>query len=199
MLEINLLPEILKKQRIIIPKGLLVACGLILTVILFLWQMSVNSRLIENRERIKEIESEWKRAAAAKEELEEYEKETEKLKKKSEIVSYLMVDRILWSKKLNEISDLIIDGIWLDTLKLDNKLLLIEGNVYSENKDEMAIVGNFMNILKKDSSFFSGFSDVELKIIKRKDDVAKQSTFKVFCILESGENIKDEPARTERK
>lgn len=198
MIKINLLPENLRHQRLVIPKGLLGTCGLTLILISFFSFLIINTVLIQKNKELKTIEDKWQKILDLKKELGLHKREIENLEQRSKVIDYLMANRILWSKKLNELSDLITDGIWLNKVELDKKLLTMEGSVYSENKDEEAIVGNFMNSIKRHKSFFKDFNDIELKIIKRKEGDIEYVNFVVYCGLKE-KQLKDESTDTKSK
>ncbi|MDP8261073.1 MAG: hypothetical protein P9M01_01865 [Candidatus Kappaea frigidicola] len=183
MIKINLLPDDLKKQRVILPKGLFILIGVILVSMLVMWMAIANKGLTAATLKADNLESQWQKILKVKSEYGIYKKELKTLEERAVVVNYLMADRIYYSQKLNELSDLLTDGIWLNALELNNSMLIIEGKVYSKEGKEEAIVGNFMNNIKYHESFFKDFSDVELKIIKRKIQDVEHISFVIFCHL----------------
>ena len=183
MIKINLLPDDLKKQRVILPKGLFILIGVILVSMLVMWMAIANKGLTAATLKADNLESQWQKILKVKSEYGIYKKELKTLEERAVVVNYLMADRIYYSQKLNELSDLLTDGIWLNTFELNNSMLIIEGKVYSKEGKEEAIVGNFMNNIKYHESFFKDFSDVELKIIKRKIQDVEHISFVIFCHL----------------
>ncbi len=183
MIKINLLPDDLKKQRVILPKGLFILIGVILVSILVMWLAIANKSLTAATLKADNLESQEQKILKVKSEYGIYKKELMSLEERAVVVNYLMVNRIYYSQKLNELSDLLTNGIWLNALELNNSMLIIEGKVYSKEGKEEAIVGNFMNNIKHHESFFKDFSDVELKIIKRKIQDVEHISFVIFCHL----------------
>lgn len=183
MIKINLLPEDLRSQRVIIPKVPLATCGAILAIILLFCYINVNRTIAQKERRVKDLDGRWQKRTALEEGTDEYRRELWSLRERTRIIDSLMANRIIWSKKLNELSDMVTNGIWLYNLRFEKNVLVIEGNVYSKNKDEEAIVGHFMNRIKGHSSFFGDFSDIELRIIKRKEGDFEYISFIVFCAL----------------
>lgn len=183
MIEINLLPDDLKKQRVIIPKELFALIGIILISLLIVWMVSVNKSRAALAVKADNIENRWQEILVLKNEYGGYKKQLKSLEEREVVVNYLMADRIYYSQKLNELSDLLIDGIWLNTLDLNSEMLIIEGKVYSKEGKEEAIVGNFMNNIKNHKSFFKDFNEVELKIIKRRIQDVEHISFILFCRL----------------
>ena len=181
MIEINLLPDDLKKQRVIVPKELFILIGIILISLLILLTVSVNKSCNATAVKADNIETRWQEILVLKNEYGGYKKQLKSLEERSLVVNYLMADRIYYSQKLNELSDLLVDGIWLNKVDLNNEILTIEGKVYSKEGKEEAIVGNFMNNIKYHESFFKDYSDVELKIIKRRVQDVEHISFILFC------------------
>jgi Tfp pilus assembly protein PilN len=192
MININLLPEELKKQRVVLPKGLFILGGAILIVLLSLWLSSVSSSYQKTKKASDDLENKWQRILKLKNEYGKHKKTLKALEKRAMVVNYLMADRIHWSQKLNELSNLLIDGIWLNELNINTTTLSIEGSVYAKNGREEAIVGTFMNDIKNDESFFSDFRDIELKIIKRQIKDVEHISFVLFCHLKQKEVLEEE-------
>lgn len=114
-----------------------------------------------------------------------------------------------WSKKLEQLSDSMVGGVWLQELSLEERspgasaqgavaggvgslgkkerLLVLLGSVVSLKEDETALVGRFIRHLKENREFFEDFLDVELESIKRR---AVQSLevmdFKIICTFREG-------------
>jgi Tfp pilus assembly protein PilN len=192
MININLLPEELKKQRVVLPKGLFALGGAILIVLLSLWLSSVSASYEKTKQTSDDLENRWQRILELKNEYGKYKKTLKSLEKRSMVVNYLMADRINWAQKLNELSSVLIDGIWLNEININSTTLSIEGSVYSKEGREEAIVGNFMNDIKNNKTFFADFSDVELKIIKRQIKDVEHISFVLFCRLKQKEVIEEE-------
>ena len=79
---------------------------------------------------------------------------------------------MLWSKKLNRLSDLAAPGMWFTNLSLDQgengRHLSIEGNISSFLKDETAVMGRFMKALKEDDAFSGDFKEIRLEAMQQK-------------------------------
>ena len=130
--------------------------------------------------------------------------ETEKLKiqldtanKKVAAIDELMVKRFSWERKLNDLSDSMIPGIWLTGLQYEEKItdvprpvsvipsgkrggevrqapektvsryLILSGAASGMGEEGTALIGRFIKSLKDDQAFYSDFSDIELGAIKR--------------------------------
>ena len=74
----------------------------------------------------------------------------------------------LWAEKLNQLSDLILPGIWFTRIYMDSgNRLMVEGSVISKKEEAMASVGKFMKDLREDEAFFKDFTNVKLESVER--------------------------------
>lgn len=107
--------------------------------------------------------------------------EVSELNKKVSALNQLKIRGFRWSKKLNQLSDSLIPGIWLRDLYLDQdkrqgtsqtekgRMLVLEGSAaYPGSQNETALVSQFIQKIKSDKDFFESFSDVELKNVARR-------------------------------
>ena len=75
----------------------------------------------------------------------------------------------LWARKLNQLSDLVLPGIWFTRIYMDSgNRLMIEGSVISKKEEAMASVGKFMKDLREDEAFFKDFTNVKLESVERR-------------------------------
>lgn len=196
MIEINLLPaELRKKKKKKVPSfefsfnkkiPLVVFGGLVLFHLLFI---SLNT---VTKIRLKSLKNNWQGISLKREKLNQIKAELKEVNAKIPLIEQLMRDRILWSRKLNQISELAVPGVWLNELSLEIKeealprpiartkvktpaakpkvlkYLIIEGSCASRGKDEPALIGRFMQNLKSDASFSSDFTGIELGPIKER-------------------------------
>ena len=74
----------------------------------------------------------------------------------------------LWAEKLNQLSDLILPGIWFTRIYMDSgNRLMVEGSVISKKEEAMASVGKFMKDLRENEAFFKDFTNVKLESVER--------------------------------
>lgn len=102
------------------------------------------------------------------------------LQGKVSMAEELLSHSLLWSKKMNEIGDLIQPGLWLTKIELQKRsvtgssgdvltedvLFLIQGRVYSKEGGETAIIGKYIKALKGDENFSRDFGDIRLENIR---------------------------------
>ena len=97
-------------------------------------------------------------------------KEISVLKVKMGALDTLTKRKFIWAEKINQLSDLVLPGIWFTRVYTDpseNKLM-IEGGVISKSEEAMASVGKFMKNLKDDAQFFKDFKNIKLESVQRK-------------------------------
>ena len=177
MIEINLLPEELRKKKsepafnlsIEAEKLKFLAIGgtigiLILIVIAlflgsFIRKAQINSLLA--REKI--FSDRFSRADSIN-------KEIAVLKAKMAVLDQLTKRKFLWTEKLNQLSDLTLPGIWFTHVYTDSEnKLIIEGSVISKSEEAMAFVGKFMKNIKDDQQFFKDFKNIRLESVQREN------------------------------
>jgi len=137
--------------------------------------------------------------------------EADVLLRKLSIIDSLTQGSLLWSEKLYDVSMALIDGVWLRSLSLDTEVqqaqravyasgqavpavqmpkqfLVLEGfAVSSSSGDETAIVGKFIDSLKKNKSFFEDFEDIKLSSIQRKKSgEIELMEFTLVCYFKQG-------------
>ena len=106
---------------------------------------------------------------------------------------------LLWSSKLNQLSDAISSGIWLSRISVDarsrevpgpqdtkrtevSQVLVLEGHALSTGEGEAATVARFVKSLKGSAEFMRDFSDVV--VVKTEDEeIAKVPAMKFFLEL----------------
>lgn len=196
MIEINLLPEKLRKKKkpfkmpeiTVASMPILIGIVTLLVIIhlAFIFTVKIQNRAYER------MSKEWKVDSVKKDAIELTRRENIRMKKKVSEIEKLMSKKILWSKKLNQLSDLIMPGVWYTRLSIDKKTVVvepkgagplkkkslgmkrlaterveisylnIEGEVSSAYGDELAIIGRFIEQLKSAPEFFGDFSNIEL-------------------------------------
>jgi len=182
MIEIDLLPlELRKKKRI--PLEQILKTKLIFAVLggVILLHLFLHILVALNSVRFSKLEKSWQGLAKQRQQIARLRNEAAKFGQEMPLIEQLMESRILWSEKLNRISDLIIKGVWLKKLTLEkeeakkvqtkeiiSEYLMIRGSAASRTGDEPALIGRFMQNLKDDSAFSADFAEIELGPIKKR-------------------------------
>lgn len=179
MIEINLLPQDFRKKeksylaRIPRKEMFLAVLGCLVLFHLFLISLTAMSA-----RRLKSLKKTWQELAPKRERLDGLKKQLSEINARIPLFEQLIKDRILWSKKLHQLSESIVSGVWLNELSLEtkemqakgqlSKYLIIRGSCASRTKDEPALIGRFMQNLKDDPLFSSDFAEIGLGPIKKR-------------------------------
>jgi len=59
-------------------------------------------------------------------------------------------------------------GLWLDRLSLSPESIVIQGSVISKNKNEMTIIGQFLEAVRTHKTFAAAFEKIELNSVQRR-------------------------------
>jgi len=176
MIEINLLPEGMRKQKRpffkldleMVGKVKFLVGGIALGfLILLVIVPSIGSSI--RKKQIIQILLEEQNIDPQRFQAEEINKEVTILKAKMNMLDEITKRRFLWAQKLNEISDVVLTGIWFTRIYSDSKRrLIIQGSVISKKEEAMASVGKFMKNIKEHESFFKDFKNIKLETVQRK-------------------------------
>jgi len=178
MIEINLLPKELREKKTIFlskfitKKYIFSGLGYLVLFHIFLSLLAASST-----RKLKSLEQNWQELTSQRKIITELKGELNEINKKIPLIEQLISNRVVWSEKLNKISDLLVAGVWLTSLSLEEKSLepgktvksiIIRGSAASRMQEEPALIGRFMQKLKSDVAFSSDFSEIELGPIKKK-------------------------------
>jgi len=181
MLKINLLPPELrrkKKRKIVVFEAtqtlliLIIACEIVAFLGIYVF---INVKVGSKQKELKEVRAEIDKLQSEVREVRILEEDAMKMEKRIQIIDQLMFSSLSWSRKLNEISNLIPDNIWLTSLSLNQQsvslpqggsaikdVLVLKAKVIAlPGEKAIDLVGVFMNNLKFNPSFFETFSTVE--------------------------------------
>jgi len=182
MLKINLLPPELKrkrKKRVVVFEAtqtlliLIIACEIIAFLSIYVF---INARVGSKQKELKGIRTEIERLQAEVREVRNLEEDARKLERRLQIIDQLMFSRLSWSRKLNEISSLIPENMWLISLTSSQEsvsrpggggsvvknVLVLKGKVLAlPGERAIDLIGRFINNLKFNPSFFETFGDIE--------------------------------------
>lgn len=175
MIEINLLPAKYRKRQIQLPDlGRLKTVPLVIGTMSFLvgLYLILTAISVVKSNTLNRLNDEWQFISVQQQMAAKLKKKMKQFEKKADLIDSLVAERLLWSKKLNQLSDLMTDGIWLESLSLGERkgkqILILKGDVVSRKKEETALIGEFMQELRQDKEFFSDFKEIELESIKRR-------------------------------
>jgi len=202
MLEINLTPPELrkKKKKSLLPEGFNIprevvigsVGGLfILLVIIQIFLIFTNFSRIAKK---KKLDNNWEQLAPQKAKVDSVLNEVRMLKNKQNAITSLSGDvKIIWSEKLNLISDSLPRGAWLRKISLEEGLFFIEGSAISRQKEEMINVHDFTSRLKKSEKFLKHLKSLELGSIQRRSIKAVEiADFLITVKLDNDLDVSDE-------
>lgn len=176
MIEINLVPQHLRKKRrsriligggFFLPReivaGMIGGIGVLLVIIHVILQFMIGVKYIQHRAYSLKLD----RIAAQKGDVDQVFGNLKRLQNKMKTIESLLgKDYVLWSQKLNQISDVLPRGVWLTRLTLEDKALMIQGSSVSKESDQMIFVHNYTSQLKEDEAFAVSFKNMELGLIR---------------------------------
>ena len=189
MIEINLLPERLqRRKKAKFQQKILLASGAGLLSLLIVIHILLGLFIIAKKVQFSNLERNYQSISSTKKEADSIKAEISKYRAKVETIAQLMDSRLLWAKKLNQLSDAMTPGVWLTELSLERpKSLTLKGTTTSKKGEEMALVGKFMDSLKKNQLFFKDFRDIELESAQsRKIKDIEVMDFVISCFLKEG-------------
>ena len=204
MIEINLLPpnlRVKKKERMklpsmpVIPVAAGAVCLLIATQVLLLFFVQFKNISRDSlKKKIALISTSNKEAMAIDKSLRE-------ISAKVEVADKLSNARFNLAKKLNDLSDSMVSGVWLRSLGVkkteasnepgvSSETLVIEGSsIISGDNAELAI-GKFVNSMKENASFSSDFDNIEIiKEERKKVENTEIMDFIVNCHFKKGRGL----------
>lgn len=93
--------------------------------------------------------------------------------------------RSRWARRLNALSDLMPDGVWLTDLTLDPANgLVIQGAAVEQGEEVMAQIGRLVQALKDDPDFSQAVRDVQIESIKStKEGDLDVTQFALICAM----------------
>ncbi len=198
MIEINLLPQEAKRKRrkITLPdiSFLPVVAGLLGVIIII--HLLLGLTVAMKARTLKHLEKRWQAILSEKEKADKFKTELTGMRSKIDAIDKLVETRHSWAKRLNNISDAMIPGVWLNKLWLEKRLIIQEpaakadtgeassktakeqkkviirtlhlnGSVIASGGEETATIGKFIRSLKDNKDFFLDFSDIESASIQR--------------------------------
>jgi len=171
LIKINLLPENLRPKKykkisvspqkvtsfVFMGLGVLVAINIIIISIGFALKINVNT-----------LNKKFKRFKPGIQEIKKLETQLKEFRGKSQLTEELISDRILWSEKMQIISNTAPQGIWIRSMSIKANSFNIDGTCVSLNGEEMNIIGSFINGLKENKEFFSDFNKLEVRSVQRR-------------------------------
>ena len=165
MITINLLPKEIQKEKDLSSLKWMASTVLIaLLVLLFLLWMFAGIHLQARKVRLGGLERKWTELRPQVEKVNKLEERRKTLQIRVALVDNLLQNRLIWARKLSDISRLLPDGVWLNNLRVEKqgepsvKTLIINGTAVSmKGQEVLDLIGMFMARLESDEDFFADF------------------------------------------
>ena len=174
MIEINLLPEELRKkeERVNLLAELPIKRGAIIFIIVFFaLQGLLTVGAFYQTAHFKWMKAEISRLKETNKMITAQKSETTLFKKRIGNAETVIQRPFLWSSLVNVLSDSVTKGVWLKNFSInsDAKIshLKLEGSVVGKG-EETALAGKFIKELKANPFFNELFSEIELSTINQK-------------------------------
>ena len=207
MIEINLLPKGRVKKKVELPEipfvPLLAGVLGFIVIVHLLFSLSLNLKTGT----LRRLEKKWEEIAPYKEDADKVILELTTMRSKMNAIDRLIQGRMSWAKKLSDLNDAIIPGVWLNRLWIEERAnqqalmsqrgrtqdeagagivrtLRLNGSVIVTGGEETAAVGKFMWSLKNHPGFFADFTEIESAYMQRnqvKD--AEVMDFELVCFF----------------
>ena len=167
MIEINLLPEELKadlkKQAPSPALKQAKAIAFFILGLLVLLHLGLMGILAVNSVQLNALNVRWRTLQPKLKLVQEFKGEGIVLSQGANSIQQLVSKRLAWSKKLNRLSLDLPSGVWFNEISATlKKEFTIKGSVVSLKKEEMLLINQFIDNLKKDADFFKDFSKLEI-------------------------------------
>jgi Tfp pilus assembly protein PilN len=171
MIEIDLLPQEVrsKNTKITFRQEYFLYLFVFLLGCLILAHLCLGVLNITSQVKLSGLENKWEQLTPQKKMVESFESGAELSSATSSAVQKLFDQRVCWSRKLNELSFNLPDGVWFNEILFNQTTLIIRGSIISLRKEEMVLINTFLNRLKQNRDFSSDFSSLELSLLERKN------------------------------
>ena len=208
MIELNLLPQELRKKRkkIELPEIPIIPIAASVIVALILIQLLLTVLIFTSKAQLNSAEKTWTELGPKKAEFDKIKNEIALGNQKIKAIDQLIADRLSWSHLLNRLSDSLMSNVWLTEFSYNEKkaapvvkkskkrkkktvtptiseeTLTLSGSASGRGEESTAYIARFIRALKNNQEFFRNFDDIELVSIKQ-GTVSGQSVmnFKIVC------------------
>ena len=121
MIEINLLPMELRKKKKEFPDiSFLPIISLLLGIIIMIHLLLILAISLSTRN-LRHLEKRWQEISPDKKSADELKYELTTIRNRIDTIDNLTQNRMSWAKKLNDLSDAMMPGVWLNKLWLEKK------------------------------------------------------------------------------
>ena len=200
MIELNLLPEELrkKKKKFEIPEIPVVLIAVAFIGLLVAIQLILGGMILMSRRQLVALNTKWLALAPEKAELDSVREVLLDASEKTNAIDALISERLSWARLLNELSNSLSANIWLTELAYrkgpvgpsgrasaggsDEEGLTLSGAAVARGEQATQDIARFIKALKANKNFFKYFDDIELVSIKKGSHAGKElMNFTLVC------------------
>jgi Tfp pilus assembly protein PilN len=117
MIKINLLPvELRPRKKTVLPVREMSLWGGVIAAVLVFSYLAVGFRIVRENTKLAALKKEYEDLRPEYEKVMKLKADKERLEAKIAVMEKLLVQRMLWSKKLNQLSDLMPPQVWLSSV-----------------------------------------------------------------------------------
>lgn len=204
MIEINLLPEALrvKKKRVLtLPNLPLIPIGIGIAVFLIIIHLILITGIQVKKMVFSSLNGKFSSLSDSSFSAEALEVKLKDVSSKVGIVENILNSRFHMAKKLNDLSDSVVSGIWLKDIEVKKEevpfekrdvkeSLAIEGSSIISGAGADGFIGKFVNSLKENASFSADFDEIELSSVERaKIKGTEIMNFVIICHFKKGKGL----------
>ena len=178
MLDINLVPVHLRRKQqslslvqssLKLPRETVLGAVIGVLVLLVFMHLVLQIGVMAQFVRLKSYTRQWATIETPRSQVDRAMSEIKRLQGQIKSVKDIVGDKwIPWALVMNEISDNIPRGVWLDKMIFSGKTLVLQGSAVAKNKTEMLSVHGFSSNLKGSQSIAKFFVNVSPASIKTK-------------------------------
>lgn len=185
MIQINLLPEELRvkskikdpgpaheiasKPAVFSPEQLFIYAVPVLLGLFICAHIYLAVVFISKNGQLAALNRKWVELAPQKELLDKFSTEFSAASQDASRTRLLTNKRVLWAQKLNKLSLNLPSGVWFNQITISAKDIVIHGSVISFTKEEVNLINQLLENLKKDSEFFKDFTSFELSDVQKRN------------------------------
>lgn len=175
MIEINLLPEELRKKIVKQKKpevvksstvGLEPKHAVLLVPVIFLLLILMHLFLgvsgLTKSGYLSMLNSKLRSFEPQKKELDIFNSEYKLASEDTQAIAQLLRERIFWSEKLNKLSLSLPGGVWFNNLSVNSKEMILQCSAVSLSKEELTLIKQLIDSLKNDPVFFKDFISLDM-------------------------------------
>lgn len=208
MIELNLLPEELRKRKkkFEMPEIPVISIAVVFIGFLVAVQLILSGWILMSKGQLVALDAKWEALAPAKAELDSIKKTLLDTGRKTNAIEALIAERLSWARLLDELSNSLSANIWLTELAYRSgqagpsgrpssagsfeEDLTLSGSAAARGEQATQDIARFIKALKANKNFFKYFDDIELVSIREGLHADKElMDFTLVCKFKTGKEL----------